>query len=47
MKCYDSSEESKFIMHLDANNLYGWAMVSLYHIVDLNGSIKKKLVGLI
>ena len=26
MKCYDSSEESKFIMHLDANNLYGWAM---------------------
>ena len=26
MKCYDSSEESKFIMFLDANNLYGWAM---------------------
>ena len=26
MKCYDSSEESKFIMLLDANNLYGWAM---------------------
>ena len=26
MKCYDSSEESKFIMYLDANNLYGWAM---------------------
>ena len=25
-KCYDSSEESKFIMYLDANNLYGWAM---------------------
>ena len=23
MKCYDSSEESKFIMYLDANNLYG------------------------
>ena len=26
MKCYDSSEESKFIMYLDANNLYGWIM---------------------
>ena len=23
---YDSSEESVFIMYLDANNLYGWAM---------------------
>ena len=26
MKCYDSSKESKFIIYLDANNLYGWAM---------------------
>ena len=26
MKCYDSSEESKFIMYLDANNLHGWGM---------------------
>ena len=26
MKCYDSSIESKYIMYLDANNLYGWAM---------------------
>ena len=26
MKCYDSSEESNFIMYLDANNLYGWTM---------------------
>ena len=26
MKCYDSSKESKSIMYLDANNLYGWAM---------------------
>ena len=23
MKCYDSSEESKYITYLDANNLYG------------------------
>ena len=26
MKCYDSSKESKLIMYLDTNNLYGWAM---------------------
>ena len=26
MKCYDSSKESKFVMYLDANNLYGWAI---------------------
>ena len=26
MKCYDSSEESKYITYLDANNLYGWAV---------------------
>ena len=26
MKCYDSSKESKFIMYLDAKNLYGWAI---------------------
>ena len=25
-KCYDISEKSKFIMFLDANSLYGWAM---------------------
>ena len=26
MECYDSSEESKYIIYLDANNLYGWAI---------------------
>ena len=26
MKCYDSSEESKYITYLYANNLYGWGM---------------------
>jgi hypothetical protein len=27
MKDYDPSKESKYIMYLDANNLYGWAMI--------------------
>ena len=26
MKSYDNSKESKFILYLDPNNLYGWAM---------------------
>ena len=26
MECYDSSEKSKCVTYLDANNLYGWAM---------------------
>ena len=27
MECYYSSEKSKYITYLDANNLYGWAMI--------------------
>ena len=26
MKCYDEDGENKYLMYLDANNLYGWAM---------------------
>ena len=27
MRNYDNSEENVFIIYLDANNLYGWAMI--------------------
>ena len=27
LECYDSSEESVYIIYLDANNMYGWAMI--------------------
>ena len=27
IKSYDNSKPNKYIMHLDANNLYGWAMI--------------------
>ena len=26
METYNEEDESKFLMYLDANNLYGWAM---------------------
>ena len=26
MKCYDSGKENKYIMYLDANNLYGYTI---------------------
>ena len=35
MKNYDKSTESSYLMHLDANNLYGWAMSQKFPV---NGS---------
>ena len=36
MKCHDGNKESKFMMYLDANNLYGWAMSQYLPYSDLN-----------
>ena len=37
MKEYNKEKPSKYIMYLDANNLYGYAMSQYLPKVDLNG----------
>ena len=37
MKDYDTSKESKYIMNLDANSLYGGGMSSVYPSMTSNG----------
>ena len=37
MKEYGDKAPSKYIMHLDANNLYGWAMSQYLRTVVLDG----------
>ena len=36
LPCYDSTKKSVYLQHLDANNLYGWAMCKK---LPLNGYI--------
>ena len=40
---YESSEESKYITYLDANNLYGWAMSQYLPYSRFNWLNKKKI----
>ena len=44
MECYDSSKESKYITYLDANNLYGWAMIQYLPYSGFKCLGQKKLV---
>ena len=41
MKCYDSNKESVLIVYLDANNLYGWAMIKYLPYEELKWLSKK------
>ena len=47
MKCYDSTEESKFITYLDANNLYGWAISEYFPYICLSSISENSFVGYI
>ena len=37
MKKYDPTKESKYIIDLYANNLYGWQRVNIFFMVNLHG----------
>ena len=41
MKEYDEKAPSKYIMYVDANNLYGWAMSQYLPTVVSDGLQKK------
>ena len=43
MNCYDSIEESKFIMYLDPNNLYGWAVSQYLSYSEFKRLNKKEI----
>ena len=43
MKDFNPQKPSKFIPYLDANNLYGWAMLKLLHVGDFAWMSKDEL----
>ena len=38
---FNKNKDSSYILHLDANNLYGWAMMQPLHILILNGKYQR------
>ena len=45
MKCYVSSEESKYITYLDASKLYGWAMSQFFPYSGFRWLNQKEING--
>ena len=43
--CYDSSKESKYIIYLDENDLYGWAMSQYLPYSGFKWLNQKKING--
>ena len=46
IKTYNEKAPSKYIMYLDSNNVYVWAMSQYLQLVILNGCQKNKLISL-
>ena len=44
MERYDSSEKSRYITYLDANNLYGWAISQYLPYSEFKWLNQKKIV---
>lgn len=43
MKCYNEKELTKFLLYLDANNLYGWAMCKPLPVSDFEWMTNEEL----
>ena len=46
MKCYDGSNEIKYITYLDANNFYGWAMSQYLPYIGFKWLNQKETSGI-
>ena len=45
MKCYDGSNEIKYITYLDANNFYGWPMSQYLPYIGFKWLNQKEISG--